>query len=87
MKSNTQLRDFLSSQKFPLLALLSGREFQIAPLALPAYSNWLMGQQHRVTVKRKRRKAYVERKRAAAKVPRPTAGKPRSKKPATAAGS
>jgi hypothetical protein len=40
--------------------------FQIASRSLPAYSNFLMGQQHRVSVKRKRRKAYLERKRTSA---------------------
>jgi hypothetical protein len=61
--------------------------FQIASLPLPAYSNCLMGQQHRVTVKRKRRKAYVERKRAAAKAPRRPAAKSRAKKPASVSAS
>jgi hypothetical protein len=61
--------------------------FQIAPLALPAYNNCLMGQQHRVTVKRKRRKAYIERKRAAAKAPRRPAAKSRAKKPASVSAS
>ncbi len=56
---------------------------QIARAVLPAYSNCLMGQQHRVTVKRKRRKAYNERQRvaAAAKAPRRApAAKTRAKK-------
>ena len=53
--------------------------FQIAPFAHPAYSNCLMGQQHRVKAKRRRRKAYLERKRTAAKAPRRSA-KPRGKK-------
>jgi hypothetical protein len=57
---------------------------EIASSALPPYINRFMGQQHRVKVKRKRRKAYVERKRAAAKAPRRPAVKSRSKK-ATAA--
>ena len=60
-------------------------ELKIAPGALPAYSNCLMGQQHRVTVKRKRRKAYIERQRviAAASAPRRAAAvKPRAKKTA-----
>jgi hypothetical protein len=43
-----------------------------------------MGQQHRVTAKRKRRKAYVERKRVAAKAPRPVPAKSRAKKTAAA---
>lgn len=59
--------------------------FQIAPPALPAYSNGLMGQQHRVKVKRKRRTAYLERKRVAAKAPRRPAAKARGKKAAAAA--
>jgi hypothetical protein len=43
-----------------------------------------MGQQHRVTAKRKRRKAYVERQRVAAKAPRLSTAKPRAKKSAAA---
>ncbi len=42
-----------------------------------------MGQQHRVTVKRKRRQAYLERlrvKAAAASAPRRAPAKPRAKK-------
>jgi hypothetical protein len=57
------------------------RRFLIAELALPAYSESLMGQQHRVTAKRKRRKAYLERRRAAEKAPRRTAERSRAKKP------
>jgi hypothetical protein len=55
----------------------------IARAILPAYSNCLMGQQHRVTVKRRRRKAYLERQKvaAAARAPRRTAtAKTRAKK-------
>jgi hypothetical protein len=44
-----------------------------------------MGQQHRVTVKRKRRKAYLERQRLAANAPRRAPAKSRAKKPAAAA--
>jgi hypothetical protein len=62
-------------------ALILEARFQIAPVALPAYSNCLMGQQHRVRAKRKRHKAYLERKRLAAKARRRTA-KPRGKKAA-----
>jgi hypothetical protein len=43
-----------------------------------------MGQQHRVTAKRIRRKAYLERKRVAANAPRRPATKPRAKKTAAA---
>jgi len=56
--------------------------FEIASPALPAYSSCLMGQQHRVTAKRKRRKAYVERKRVAARPLLRPAAKSRTKKPA-----
>ncbi|MEO6872402.1 MAG: hypothetical protein ABI233_09320 [Chthoniobacterales bacterium] len=58
--------------------------FGIAPATVPAYSNCLMGQQHRVTVKRRRRKAYDERRKAAAaaSAPRRAAAKTRSKKTA-----
>jgi hypothetical protein len=59
--------------------------FQIAQLVLPAYSNCLMGQQHRVKVKRQRRKAYLERKRTVARAPRRPATKARSKKAAAPA--
>ena len=55
----------------------------IARRLLPAYSNGLMGQQHRVTVKRKRRQAYLERlrvKAAAASAPRRAAAKTKGKK-------
>jgi hypothetical protein len=52
---------------------------QIASHALPAYSNTLMGQQHRVRAKRTRRKAYLERKRAANKTWRRPATKSRAK--------
>jgi hypothetical protein len=61
---------------------ISRARIEIAPELVPAYSNGLMGQQHRVTVKRKRRKAYVERKRVLAKAPRPAAAKTRAKKTA-----
>lgn len=60
-----------------------GTEFQIARLAVTPYRMRFMGQQHRVTVKRRRHKAYVERKKAAAKaIPanRPAAPKPKAKK-------
>jgi hypothetical protein len=53
--------------------------FEIAPPGTPAYSNCLMGQQHRVKAKRQRRKAYRERKRVAAAAQRRTS-KARSKK-------
>jgi hypothetical protein len=86
VKSNIQFGISSSTQKFGLLPVpLSGARFQIAPRALPAYSNCLMGQQHRVTVKRKRRKAYVERKRVAAKAPRRMGAKSRAKKSTAAA--
>jgi hypothetical protein len=52
---------------------------QIALPTLPAYSNSLMGQQHRVRAKRSRRKAYLERKRAASKTRRRPATKTRAK--------
>jgi hypothetical protein len=44
-----------------------------------------MGQQHRVTVKRKRRKAYLERRRVTSKAPRLSTAKPRGKKTAAEA--
>jgi hypothetical protein len=46
-----------------------------------------MGQQHRVTAKRKRRKAYLERKHAAANAPRRPTAKSRTKKPASVSAS
>lgn len=60
-------------------------DLEIASALLPAYRDCLMGQQHRVTVKRKRRQAYIERKRVAAKTPRRAPAKSRSKKTAPAA--
>ncbi len=44
-----------------------------------------MGQQHRVQTKRRRRKAYLQRKKATAKEPRREAPKARGKKQAAAA--
>jgi hypothetical protein len=41
--------------------------FRIALLRLPSYRERVMGQQHRVRVKRRRRSAYLDRKKAAAK--------------------
>lgn len=67
--------------------MIYAQRIEIAPRVLPAYSTSRMGQQHRVIVKRKRRKAYVERKRVAAavKTPRRPAAKTRAKKTTEAA--
>jgi hypothetical protein len=44
-----------------------------------------MGQQHRVRTKRKRRRAYLQRKKAASKTPRREGSKGKAKKQAAAA--
>jgi len=41
-----------------------------------------MGQQHRVRVKRKRRKAYLQRKKATARAPRQTRARKKAAAPA-----
>jgi hypothetical protein len=45
-----------------------------------------MGQQHRVTAKRRRRRAYLDRKKAASKAIPRTMSKAKPKKPAAPAG-
>jgi hypothetical protein len=64
------------------------RSFDSDCMTVPSvYRSLPMGQQHRVTVKRKRRRAYVERKKAKARVsarPAPKA-KTRAKKEAAPA--
>jgi hypothetical protein len=64
--------------------------FVVARRDHPSYRERLMGQQHRRTVKRRRREAYLERKKAKAKAAAPAAkrepaAKPKAKKPASAA--
>ena len=60
----------------------------VAPKGLPPYRKRSMGQQHRRTVKRRRRTAYLERKKAKAKAAVPARrepAKPRVKKAPVAA--
>jgi hypothetical protein len=62
--------------------------FHVAPQALPPYRERFMGQQLRRTVKRRRRAAYLERKKVKAKEAAAgrSEGKAKGKKqPATAA--
>lgn len=68
----------------------SSPEFAFARGRLPPYYKRDMGQQHRVRVKRRRRVAYLERKKAAAKAApvrreMPKAAKSKTKKQAPAA--
>ncbi len=53
------------------------RAFHVAPARLPSYRERFMGQQLRRTVKRRRRAAYLERKKAKAKAA--TAGRSEGK--------
>jgi len=78
---NSNLRTSLPASPHATSELQS----QIAGRALLAYSKRRMGQQHRVVAKRKRRKAYLERKRVSANAPRRSNAKPRAKKAAAAA--
>jgi hypothetical protein len=47
--------------------------FRVAQPELPSYRKRFMGQQHRRTVKRRRREAYLERKKTKAKTAAATA--------------
>ena len=61
--------------------------FRVAPQLLPSYRKRFMGQQLRRTVKRRRRAAYLERKKVKAKTAaagRAEGGKTKSKKQAAA---
>jgi hypothetical protein len=73
------IREFTHAPVFP--TLIRAARFQIAPVALPAYSNCLMGQQHRVRRSESGTKPIWNGKRLAAKARRRTA-KPRGKKAA-----
>lgn len=55
----------------------------LAPLPVRPYKKRFMGQQHRVKTKRKRRQAYLERKKEAAKATRRIAPKPKARKQAS----
>jgi hypothetical protein len=60
--------------------------FPIAPQPPPLYRKRSMGQQHRVRAKRKRRRAYLDRKKAALKAIPREMPKAKAKKQTAAAG-
>jgi hypothetical protein len=61
--------------------------FRVAPAVLQLYRKRFMGQQHRVRTKRKRRLAYLERKKTAARAPRRETAKTKVKKASPASAS
>jgi len=72
------------NSNFSLIARLSviGVSIQIAFLNVSTDKHAPMGQQHRVRAKRKRRKAYLERKRATVRATRREPAKSKPKKQA-----
>jgi hypothetical protein len=78
------LKAELSPTRVRKLAVATTLNSAFAQLAFPTYRHGLMGQQHRVRTKRKRRRAYLQRKKDTVKAAR-QAPKGRAKKQAAAA--
>src|SRR6266403_168830 len=77
----------VSQNVSPLGHPLDSLELTTSGVACPIISTYRrnMGQQHRVRAKRKRRRAYLERKKASLKSARRETSKPKPKKQAAAA--
>jgi hypothetical protein len=82
--NNGSHQNAISDLNFQARFALNETGIQIASLDLSTYRG-VMGQQHRVRTKRRRRRAYLQRKKAALHAIRREPAKPRAKKQLVAA--